>query len=96
MSKEKVLDFLATAAKDEQLKAQLQATTSQDDLVEIGNQAGYDFSSEHVDEAFTELKQKKGFFKALVESILLVFSPSHDDYPASGVQPFTDDPYPKS
>lgn len=95
MSKENVLSFLSTAAKDEQLKAQLEAISTQDELVGAGNQAGYEFSSEHVDEALVALKEKPGFFGALAEAVLELFSPSHDDYPAIGLQPFTGDPNPK-
>ena len=96
MSKENVLNFLTKAAEDEQLKAQLKTVSTQDGLVGAGNQAGYDFSHEHVDEALTELKQKPGFFGALAEAVLELFSPSHDNYPAIGVQPFTGDPNSKS
>ncbi|MEO1404709.1 MAG: hypothetical protein AAFV72_26155 [Cyanobacteria bacterium J06635_1] len=60
----------------------------------VGNQAGYKFSSEHVDEVLTELKQKRGFFGALAEAVVELFSPEHDDYPATGVQPFSGDPNP--
>lgn len=95
MSKENVFNFLSKAAKDKQLKTQLKTTSTQDELVGVGNQAGYEFSSEHVDEALTELKQQPGFFGALAEALLEIFSPNHDDYPAIGVQPFSGDPNPK-
>lgn len=94
MSKENVLNFLSQAAQDEALKAQLQTTSTEEDLVGVGKQAGYDFSADHVDEALTELKQKPGFFRALAEAALMIFSPSHDDYPATGMQPFSGDPNP--
>ncbi|MEM8807878.1 MAG: Nif11-like leader peptide family natural product precursor [Cyanobacteria bacterium P01_G01_bin.38] len=94
MSKKNVLSFLSKAAKDKQLKAQLKTTSTPDELVGVGNQAGYEFSSEHVDEVLTELKQKPGFFGALAEAVVEVFSPEHDDYPATGVQPFSGDPNP--
>ena len=94
MSKENVLSFLSKAATDEQLKAQLKTTSNPDELVGVGEQAGYEFSSEHVDEALTELKQKSGFFGALAEAVIELFSPAHDDYPATGVQPFGGDPNP--
>jgi predicted ribosomally synthesized peptide with nif11-like leader len=92
MSKENVFGFLTEAAKDEQLKAQLKTAATPDELVDVGNQAGYKFSSEHVDEALSELKQKPGFFHELAEAIMRLFSPTHDDYPATGVQPFSGDP----
>lgn len=92
MSKENVMGFLAKAAEDEQIKAQLQTVSSQDELVGAGGQAGYEFSNEHVDEALTELKQKPGFFGALAEAVLELFGPSHDNYPAIGTQSYTGDP----
>ena len=96
MSKERFLSFLSNAAKDKNLKAQLKTATNQDELVDMGNQAGYDFTSNHVDEAMTELKQAPGFFGALAEAVFELFSPDHDNYPATGVQPFSGDPNPKS
>ena len=92
MSKENVLQFFSEAAKDEQLKTQLKETSNQEELVGVANKAGYDFSSEHVDEALTEMKKKQGFFGVLAQAALEVFSPSHDDYPATGMQPFSGDP----
>ena len=94
MSKENVLNFLSKAAVDERLKAQLKTTSTQNDVVGVGNQAGYEFSSEHVDEALAELKEKPGFFGALAEAVIGIFSPTHDDYPETGVQPFSGDPNP--
>ncbi|MEO0457809.1 MAG: Nif11-like leader peptide family natural product precursor [Cyanobacteria bacterium P01_A01_bin.114] len=94
MSKKNVLSFLFKAAKDEQLKTKLQTTSTQDEVVTVGNRAGYDFSSEHVDEALAELKQKPGFFGALAEAAIELFSPARDDYPKTGVQPFSGDPNP--
>lgn len=96
MSKETVFNFLTDVAKDEQLKSQLENTTNQDELVEVANQAGYEFSSDHVDEALSDLKKQPGFFGALAETVLRIFSPSDDDYPATGVQPFSGDPARKS
>ncbi|MEM9907193.1 MAG: Nif11-like leader peptide family natural product precursor [Cyanobacteria bacterium P01_D01_bin.44] len=94
MSKKNLLSFLSKASKDKQLKAQLQTTSTSDELVKAGNQAGYEFSSEHVDEVITELKQKPGFFGALAEAVVELFSPEHDDYPATGIQPFSGDSNP--
>ena len=96
MSKERFLSFLSNAAKYKSLKEQLKTAVNRDELVDVGNQAGYDFDSSHVDEAMTELQQAPGFFGALAEAIFELFSPDHDDYPATGVQPFSGDPNPKS
>ena len=75
MSKENVLSFLSKAATDKDLKAQLATTETPDELVGVANQAGFDFSSEHVDEVITELKQKRGFFGALASALLGIFAP---------------------
>ena len=91
MSKENVLEFLAKAAEDKRLSARLQGTATQNELVDVANEAGYDFSSEHVDQVLKELKEQPGFFGALAEAVLHIFSPAQDDYPKTGVQPFTGD-----
>ncbi|PZD70940.1 hypothetical protein C1752_08715 [Acaryochloris thomasi RCC1774] len=95
MSKDNVLNFLSKAAEDEHLKAKLETTASQDEVVGVANQAGYEFSTEHVDEMLTELKQKPGFFGMLSEAVAELFGPVHDDYPATGVQPYGGDSNPK-
>jgi predicted ribosomally synthesized peptide with nif11-like leader len=92
MSKETVFGFLAKAAEDEELKDKLETVTNPDELEDLGREEGFEFSSEHVEEALTELKQQPGFFRAVAEAVLQIFSPSRDDYPISGVQPFTGDP----
>lgn len=92
MSKDNVFKFFTKAAKDEQLKDKLQTVKDQSELVNLGNQEGFEFSSEHVEEALTDLKQKPGFFRALADAVFSVFSPAHDDYPSIGVQPFSGDP----
>ena len=94
MSKENVFSFLTHAAKDEHLKAKLNKASGHDDVLEVANEAGYSFSPEHVDEVLVDLKQKPGFFRMLAEAALEIFSPNHDDYPATGVQPFSGDPNP--
>lgn len=95
MSKKNVFDFLSNAARDEKLKLKLQNTTTPHELVGIGSEIGYEFSAEHVDEALIELKQKPGFFKFLAEAALEIFSPDGDDYPATGMQPFSGEPHSK-
>lgn len=92
MSKKSVFSFLSKAAQDDGLKARLRNTASQDELVSVAKQTGYDFSSEHVDEALDELKQQPGFFGMLAEAALEVFSPPDDNYPATGVQPYSGEP----
>lgn len=96
MSKENVLSFLTDATKDENLKLQLEETASPDELVGVANEAGYEFSSQQVDEVLNDLKTQPGFFGALAEAVLEIFSPNHDDYPATGMQPFSGEPNPKN
>jgi predicted ribosomally synthesized peptide with nif11-like leader len=92
MSKENVFEFLVAAAEDEHLKDKLQTVTNEGELANVGQEEGFEFSSEHVEEALTELKRTPGFFSALAEAVLGIFAPSRDDYPVTGVQPFTGEP----
>ena len=92
MSKKNVFSFLSRAVKDDKLKEKLESTASQEEMVTVAERAGYSFSSEHVDEALEEMKRKPGFFGMLAEAAIEVFSPSEDDYPATGIQPFSGEP----
>lgn len=92
MSKEKVLQFLNEAANNEDIKEKLQTVNNQDELANLGQSQGFEFSSEHVDAVLADLKEQPGFFGRLVEAALEIFSPSHDDYPNVGVEPFAGDP----
>lgn len=92
MSKDQVFQFFTKAAQKEQLKEKLQTVTSPDELVDLGKKEGFAFESDHVDEALEELKQNPGFFGKLAQAVVAVFSPSHDDYPAIGVEPYGGDP----
>jgi predicted ribosomally synthesized peptide with nif11-like leader len=96
MSKENVFKFFSQAARDQQLQEKLGAVSHQEELVNLGKQAGFEFEEDHVEAAIIELKGKPGFFRALAEAALSIFSPAHDDYPATGVQPFSGDPNPES
>lgn len=71
------------------LKEKLKNTASQDELVDVSNQTGYNFLSEHVDEAIDELKQKSGFLGMLAEAAVEVSNPYSDNYPATGAQPYS-------
>lgn len=92
MSKETVFGFLAKAAEDDELKDKLQTVSTPDELADLGKEAGFEFEPEHVEQAVTTLQQAPGFFSVLADAIVQIFSPSHDDYPSIGVQPFTGDP----
>ena len=96
MSKKNVLSFLSKAAMNQRLKEQLNMASTQDELVEIGKVSGYDFSVEHLEEAMDELKQKSGFWGSLAAAVVELFSPDHDNYPETGVQPYSGDPSSKS
>ncbi len=95
MSKDNVFKFLFQVAEDETLKQKLQSAANPGELVDIGQEAGYQFSSENVDEAMNELKKQPGFFSALAEAAFDIFSPHRDDYPATGMQSYSGDPNPK-
>ena len=92
MAKEKVIQFLGEAAKNKGLKDKLKTIKSQDELTSLAKEEGFEFSSEHIDEALDELKKQPGFFGKLAEAIAEVFSPDHDNTPPSiGVQPYSSD-----
>jgi predicted ribosomally synthesized peptide with nif11-like leader len=92
MSKDNVFNFFTKASQKEPLQEKLQTVSSPQELVNLGKAEGFEFSSEHVDEALTELKGKPGFWGKLAEAALTAFSPAHDDYPNIGLQPFSGDP----
>lgn len=92
MAKEKVIQFFGEATKNQDLKDKLQTVKNQDELTTLAQEEGFDFSSEHIDEALDELKQQPGFFGKLAEAIAELFSPDHDDtLPSIGVQPYSGD-----
>lgn len=92
MSTKNVFDFFRHAARDEELKEKLNTVSDPKDLSALGQEHGFEFSPEHVDEALTEVKEQPGFFGKLMEAFLEIFSPSHDDYPEIGVEPYSGDP----
>lgn len=94
MSRETVLEFFSKASEDEQLKAKLETIQSKDELHDLARQEGFEFSSEDVNLALGEMKQQPGFFQYITNVILDIFNPGHDDYPTTGVQPFSGDPNP--
>lgn len=94
MSKENALEFLNQAAQDEALKGKVKSADNQTEVIDIAQEQGYQISPENVQAAIPALKQQQGFFGDLVEAILRLFTPDHDNYPATGVQPFSGDPNP--
>ncbi|NJL49304.1 MAG: Nif11 family protein [Leptolyngbyaceae cyanobacterium SM2_5_2] len=87
--------FFKHAATNPDLKSQVQELDQPAELVDLAEGQGYTFSPDHVREALPELREQKGFFGDLVEAILELFGPTHDDYPATGLQPFSGDPQSK-
>lgn len=89
MSKENALSFLQQVATNPDLKSQVKGAEQASDFINLGETQGYAFSHDHVREVIPELTAQRGFFGDLVEAILELFSPNHDNYPATGVQPFS-------
>jgi predicted ribosomally synthesized peptide with nif11-like leader len=92
MSKENVRQFLSEAASNQKIKEKLQTVNNQNELADLAQSQGFEFEPEHLDAVIAELKTQPGFFGRLVEAALEIFSPTHDDYPNVGVEPFTGDP----
>lgn len=92
MSKENALSFLEKAASDPKLKDQVKQADKTDELVKLAEAEGYPFAPEDVQQVLPTLTAQKGFFGDLVEAVLELFGPTHDDYPNTGVQPFSGDP----
>ena len=95
MSKEDVVKFLEKIAANEKLKRKVNVASDSDDFIAIGQEQGFDFSSKDLDEIIDELKKKPKFLGLMAEAALAIFSPAHDDYPATGVQPFYGDDNPE-
>jgi predicted ribosomally synthesized peptide with nif11-like leader len=92
MSKENALSFLEKAANDPNLKSQVKQADKTEELVKLAASEGYPFAPDDVRQVIPTLKAQTGFFGDLVEAILELFGPNHDDYPTTGVQPFSGDP----
>jgi predicted ribosomally synthesized peptide with nif11-like leader len=92
MSKENALSFLQKAATDPKLKTQVKQADKQDEVVKLAESEGYQFAPQDLQEVIPALRAQTGFFGDLVEAILELFGPTHDDYPSTGVQPFSGDP----
>ncbi|MEA5468874.1 Nif11-like leader peptide family natural product precursor [Spirulina sp. 06S082] len=89
MSKDNVLQFLTKAANNQQLQEKLALKLHPDELAALGKEEGFEFSADDVMAALTHLQKQPGFFKKLAEAAARTFSPAPDDYPATGVQPFS-------
>jgi predicted ribosomally synthesized peptide with nif11-like leader len=89
MSKENALSFLEKVAKDPDLKNQVKQADTTETVVKLAEAEGLPFEPEDVQQVIPTLKAQTGFFDDLVEAILELFGPTHDDYPTTGVQPFS-------
>ncbi|NER84013.1 MAG: Nif11-like leader peptide family natural product precursor [Leptolyngbya sp. SIO1D8] len=89
MSKKKALDFLTQAADSPALVNKVKDAQHKQEVVDLAKQHGYEFSTEDVKQAIPEIADQPGFFGELAKAVLELFGPTHDDYPATGVQPFT-------
>lgn len=89
MSKENALDFLKQAADNASLSNQVKEAEHKDAIVNLAKQHGYEFSEDDMKKAVPVIKERSGFFGELAKAVLELFAPAHDDYPATGVQPFT-------
>lgn len=52
-------------------------------------QDGYESSSNNVQQTQSDAKKRSGFWGELAKSVIALFSPAKDDYPDTGLQPFT-------
>ena len=89
MSKEKALAFLKQAADNSTLSEQVQGADKKTAIVDLAKQHGFEFSEDDMKRAIPAIQEQSGFFGELAKAVLELFAPAHDDYPATGVQPFT-------
>ena len=89
MSKENALSFLKQAADSSALTEQVKEADRKEDVVGLAKQHGFEFSEDDMKNAIPVIQEKPGFFGELAKAVLELFAPAHDDYPATGVQPFT-------
>jgi predicted ribosomally synthesized peptide with nif11-like leader len=92
MSKENALDFLTQAADRSELSEQIKEADRTEEVVDLAKQHGFEFSEDDMKSAIPVIKERSGFFGELAKAVLELFAPAHDDYPATGVQPFTGEP----
>jgi predicted ribosomally synthesized peptide with nif11-like leader len=89
MSKENALDFLKQAANDSLLSEQVKEADQKTEIVDLAKQHGFEFSEDDMQNAIPRIREQSGFFGELAKTVLALFAPAHDDYPMTGVQPFT-------
>ena len=92
MSKENALDFLKQAADRSDLSAQIKEADRTEAIVNLAKQHGFEFSEDDMKNAIPVIQERSGFFGELAKAVLELFAPAHDNYPATGVQPFTGEP----
>ena len=89
MSKENALDFLKRATDNSTLSEQVKGAGEKTKIVDLAKQHGFEFSEDDMKNAIPAIQEQSGFFGELAKAVLELFAPAHDDYPATGVQPFT-------
>ncbi|HEY9887597.1 MAG TPA: Nif11-like leader peptide family natural product precursor [Candidatus Obscuribacterales bacterium] len=89
MSQENALDFLKQASDRADLSSQIKEADRKADIVNLAKQHGFEFSEDDMKNAIPAIQEKAGFFGELAKAVLALFAPAHDDYPTTGVQPFT-------
>jgi predicted ribosomally synthesized peptide with nif11-like leader len=89
MSKENALDFLKQAADSSALSDQVKEADHTAKIVDLAKQHGFEFSEDDMKSAIPVIQEKPGFFGELAKAVLELFAPAHDNYPATGMQPFT-------
>ncbi len=89
MSQENALNFLKQAAESPNLSGQLIEADRKETVVDLAKEHGFEFSEDDMQKVIPTIKEKTGFFGELAQAIIALFAPTHDDYPATGVQPFT-------
>ncbi|MGD1943995.1 MAG: Nif11-like leader peptide family natural product precursor [Leptolyngbyaceae cyanobacterium] len=89
MSKENALNFLKQAADSSALSEQVKSAEQKAKVIDLAKQHGYEFSEDDMTKAVPAIQEKPGFFGELAQAVLELFAPAQDDYPATGVQPYT-------
>ncbi|MDB9527786.1 Nif11-like leader peptide family natural product precursor [Oscillatoria sp. CS-180] len=89
MSKENALEFLTQAADSSALTEQVKEADQKEEIVDLAKQHGFEFSEDDMKKAVPVVQEKSGFFGDIAKAIIELFAPAHDDYPATGAQPYT-------
>jgi predicted ribosomally synthesized peptide with nif11-like leader len=89
MSQENALNFLKQVADSPELSSQVMDADHKEEVVDLAKENGFVFSEDDMKSVIPKIHEKPGFFGELAQAVIALFAPAHDDYPATGVQPFT-------